>query len=210
MEKVDTLVIDKTGTLTEGRPSVTAIVPVSGYTEEQLLRLAASVEQASEHPLAQAIVSAAKARNIAIPPVSDFDSPAGRGALGTAEGRRIVLGNARFLAEHGIATAAMDDAAAELRRSGATAIFVGIDGAAAGTIAIADPIKPTTPQALEDLRRAGIRVVMLTGDNRTSAEAVARQIGITEVEAEVLPDQKGETVARLKREGRIIAMAGDG
>lgn len=210
MEKVDTLVVDKTGTLTMGHPAVTAIVPATGHTEEEVLRLAAAVEQASEHPLALAIVEAAKTKNLALAQVSDFDSPTGRGAIGTAEGKRIVLGNARFLTEQNIDTSALAPAADELRREGATAIFVGIDGQAGGAIAIADPVKPTTAEALAALRQEGIRVVMLTGDNRTTAEAVARKLGIDEVEADVLPDQKSAVVARLKSEGRIVAMAGDG
>lgn len=210
MEKVDTLVVDKTGTLTQGHPAVIAIVPGAGFGEGDILRLAAAVEQSSEHPLALAVVEAAKARNIALPAASEFDSPIGRGASGTVEGKRIVLGNARFLTERGIDTAALAAAADDLRREGATAIFVGIDGQAGGAIAIADPVKPTTPEALEGLRREGIRVVMLTGDNRTTAEAVARKLGIDEVEADVLPDQKSAVVARLKAEGRIVAMAGDG
>jgi Cu+-exporting ATPase len=210
MEKVDTLVVDKTGTLTQGHPAVTAIAPAAGYDEQEVLRLAAAVEQSSEHPLALAIVEAAKARGLTKAQVSDFDSPTGRGALGTVEGKRIVLGNARFLAEQGIDTAPLAAAADDLRREGATVIFVGIDGTAAGAIAIADPIKPTTPEALAELRREGIRVVMLTGDNRTTAEAVARRLGIDEVEADVLPDQKSAVVARLKAEGRVVAMAGDG
>lgn len=210
MEKVDTLVVDKTGTLTQGRPAVTAIVPAAGHSEDEVLRLAAAVEQASEHPLALAIVEAARARNLVLAQVSEFDSPTGRGAVGTVEGKRIILGNARFLTEQNIDTSSLAAAADELRREGATAIFVGIDGRAGGTIAIADPVKPTTPEALEALRREGIRVVMLTGDNRTTAEAVARKLGIDEVEADVLPDRKSAVVARLKREGRVVAMAGDG
>jgi Cu+-exporting ATPase len=210
MEKVDTLVVDKTGTLTEGHPAVTAIVPAAGYAENDVLRLAASVERASEHPLALAIVEAAKQRSLAPPGVNEFDSPTGRGALGTVEGRHIVLGNARFLGEQGIDTNSLASPADDLRRDGATAIFVGIDGKAAGVIAIADPIKQTTPEALDALKREGIRVVMLTGDNRTTARAVAARLGIEEVEAEVLPDQKSAVVARLKREGRVVAMAGDG
>ncbi|WP_292962899.1 heavy metal translocating P-type ATPase [Novosphingobium sp. UBA1939] len=210
MEKVDTLVVDKTGTLTEGHPAVTAIVPAAGSGEDDVLRLAAAVEQSSEHPLALAIVEAAKARNIALSAVNGFDSPTGRGALGIVEGKKIVLGNARFLTEQGIDTAQLSAAADDLRREGATAIFVEIDGQAGGAIAIADPVKPTTPEALEGLRREGIRVVMLTGDNRTTAEAVARRLGIEEVEADVLPDQKSAVVARLKAEGRVVAMAGDG
>jgi Cu+-exporting ATPase len=210
MEKVDTLVVDKTGTLTQGRPAVTAIIPAVGHREDEVLRLAAAVEQASEHPLALAIVEAARERGLALAQVSGFDSPTGRGAVGTVEGKRIVLGNARYLAEQNIDTAALAAAADELRSEGASAIFVGIDGTAAGTIAIADPIKPTTREALDALRREGIRVVMLTGDNRTTAEAVARKLGIDEVEADVLPEQKGAVVARLRRDGRIVAMAGDG
>jgi Cu+-exporting ATPase len=205
MEKVDTLVVDKTGTLTEGRPAVTQVVPAAGFDEVELLRLAASVERASEHPLALAIVEAAKARGVAVAEVSDFDSPTGRGALGTVEGRRIVLGNARFLADEGVATEA--EQADALRRDGATAIFIGVDGRVGGAFAIADPVKATTPEALAALKAEGIRVVMLTGDNRTTAEAVARRLGIEEVEAEVLPDQKSAVVARLKREGRVVAMA---
>ena len=210
MEKVDTLVIDKTGTLTEGHPAVTAIVPATGFDEDAVLRLAAGVERASEHPLAHAIVAAAKQRELKLSDVSGFDSPTGRGALGTVEGRRIVLGNASFLDEQAIATAPLSDVAEDLRQDGATAIFVGIDGKIGGVIAIADPVKQTTPEALAALRAEGIRVVMLTGDNRTTARAVARRLGIDEVEAEVLPDQKSAVVARLKREGRVVAMAGDG
>ncbi len=210
MEKVDTLVVDKTGTLTMGHPAVIAIVPAEGHSEEDVLRLAAAVEQASEHPLALAIVEAAKARNLVLAQVAEFDSPTGRGAIGTVDGKRIVLGNARFLTEQNIDTSSLASAADELRREGATAIFVGIDGQAGGAIAIADPVKPTTPEALDALRREGIRVVMLTGDNRTTAEAVARKLGIDEVEADVLPDQKSAVVARLKSEGRVVAMAGDG
>jgi Cu+-exporting ATPase len=210
MEKIDTLVVDKTGTLTEGHPSVTKIVAAQGFSEDEVLRLAAGVERASEHPLARAIVEAAGSRKIAIPEVADFDSPTGKGALGTVEGKRVLLGNAAFLKEHGVDTAALAAQADELRRDGATAIFAAVDGTVAGVLAIADPIKKTTPEALAGLRAEGIRVVMLTGDNRTTAEAVARTLGIDEIEAEVLPDQKSAVVERLKREGRIIAMAGDG
>ncbi|MDF2604143.1 heavy metal translocating P-type ATPase [Sphingomonas sp.] len=210
MEKVDTLVVDKTGTLTEGHPAVTAIVPAEGHSEDEVLRLAAAVERASEHPLALAIVAAAKQRALTPGDVTEFDSPIGRGALGTAEGRRIVLGNARFLGEQAIDTAALAGAADDLRKDGATAIFVGIDGRVGGVIAIADPVKQTTPEALAALKAEGVRVVMLTGDNRTTALAVASRLGIDEVEAEVLPDQKSAVVARLKREGRVVAMAGDG
>ena len=210
MEKVDTLVVDKTGTLTEGRPAVTEILSASGFEDAEILRLAASVERASEHPLALAIVEAAKERDIAPAEVSDFDSPTGRGALGVVDGRRIILGNARFLADEGIATEALAAQADTLRRDGATAIFIGVDGKVAGVFAIADPVKQTTPEALAALKAEGIRVVMLTGDNRRTAEAVAKRLGIDDVEAEVLPDQKSGVVARLRDEGRVVAMAGDG
>ena len=210
MEKVDTLVVDKTGTLTEGKPSVTAVVPAPGFDEAEILRLAASVERASEHPLALAIVAAADKQGIATAPVADFDSPTGKGALGTVEGRRVVLGNAAFLTEHGIDPARLADQADKLREDGATVIFAGIGGKAAGAIAIADPVKTSTPEALAGLRAEGIRVVMLTGDNWTTAKAVARRLGIDEVEAEVLPDQKSAVVQRYKADGRVVAMAGDG
>ena len=210
MEKVDTLVIDKTGTLTEGKPKVVAVVPAAGFAEPEVLRLAASVERASEHPLATAIVKAAQERNIELVAVSGFDAPSGKGAIGMVEGRRVVLGNARFLAELGIATGALDAEAERLRQDGATAIFAAIDGKAAGVIAIADPVKATTPAAIKALRDEGIRVVMLTGDNRTTADAVARRLGIAEVEAEVLPQEKSKVVEKLRREGRVVAMAGDG
>ncbi|MHA3795573.1 heavy metal translocating P-type ATPase [Sphingomonas sp. YL-JM2C] len=210
MEKVDTLIVDKTGTLTEGKPSVTAIISASGFEEQDVLRLASGVERASEHPLALAVVAAANARNIAIPEVTDFDSPTGKGAVGTVEGKQIRLGNGRFLAEGGIETSPLADRADELRKDGATAIFVSVEGQLAGVLAIADPIKDTTSAAIAALRAEGIRVVMLTGDNHTTASAVARSLGIDEVEAEVLPDQKSAVVERLKGEGRIVAMAGDG
>jgi Cu+-exporting ATPase len=210
MEKVDTLVIDKTGTLTEGRPSVVAIMPAHGFVENEVLRFAASVERASEHPLARAILAVASDRGIALPPVLGFDSPTGKGAVGMVERRRVALGNGRFMSELGIATDVLDRDAEHLRQEGATAIFVAIDGKAAGIIAIADPVKPTTPEALKALTGAGLHLVMLTGDNRTTAEAVARRLGIDEVRAEVLPDGKAEVVESLRRAGRIVAMAGDG
>ena len=210
MEKVDTLVVDKTGTLTEGKPAVTAIVPATGFTEAEVLRLAASVERASEHPLAVAIVAAAEKQGIATSPVTDFNSPTGKGALGTVEGRRVVLGNKAFLAEHGVDVGALAEQADRLRQDGATAIFAGVDGSVAGVLAIADPVKATTPEALAGLKAEGIRVVMLTGDNWTTAKAVARRLGIDEVEAEVLPDQKSAVVQRYKAAGQVVAMAGDG
>ncbi len=210
MEKVDTLVVDKTGTLTEGKPAVTAIVTAGGFAEDELLRLAASVERASEHPLAAAIVAAAEQRQLALSSAADFEAPTGKGALGTIEGRRVLIGNARLLSEQGVDVSALKNAADDARKDGATAIFVAVDGKAAGVISIADPVKASTPAALKALRDDGIRVVMLTGDNRTTADAIARRLGIKEVEAEVLPDQKSAVVAKLKREGRIVAMAGDG
>jgi Cu+-exporting ATPase len=210
MEKVDTLVVDKTGTLTEGKPSVTAVIPAPGFAEAEIVRLSASVERASEHPLALAIVAAADKQGIATAPVADFDSPTGKGALGVVEGRSVVLGNAAFLTEHGIDPAPLAKQADELREDGATVIFAGIGGTVAGAIAIADPVKSSTPEALSGLRAEGIRVVMLTGDNWTTAKAVARRLGIDEVEAEVLPDQKSAVVQRYKADGRVVAMAGDG
>ncbi len=210
MERVDTLVIDKTGTLTDGRPKVVAIVTAQGFVENEVLRFAASVERASEHPLAAAIVAAATERKIELGRVMGFDSPPGKGAVGVVERCRVVLGNASFLSELGISTAAMDAEAERLRRDGATAIYVALDGKLAGIIAIADPVKETTPAALAALRREGLRVVMLSGDNRTTAEAVGRYLGIDEVDAEVLPDRKALVVEGLRQEGRVVAMAGDG
>ena len=210
MEKVDTLVIDKTGTLTEGKPAVTAVVAAPGFDEGQILRFAASVERASEHPLAAAIVAAATKRGLTLVDPVDFDSPTGKGALGTVDNRPVVIGNAKFLSEQGVDVATLSQAADDLRREGATAIFVGIDGRAAGAIAIADPVKASTPEALAALKAEGIRVIMLTGDNRTTAEAVARRLGIADVEAEVLPEEKSAVVNRYKAAGRVVAMAGDG
>ncbi|WP_051960710.1 heavy metal translocating P-type ATPase [Devosia riboflavina] len=210
MEKVNTIIVDKTGTLTEGRPAVTAIIPASGFTEEEVLRLAASVERASEHPLALAIVRAAEERGLVIAPVADFDSPTGKGALGVVEGKTIPLGNEKFLAEQGVDVAPLAEQADRLREDGATAIFMGINGQVAAIFAIADPVKASTPEALAALKAQGIRVVMLTGDNWTTAKAVARQLGIDEVEAEVLPDQKSVVVQRHKAAGEVVAMAGDG
>ncbi|MDI1286359.1 MAG: heavy metal translocating P-type ATPase, partial [Reyranella sp.] len=210
MERIDTLVVDKTGTLTEGKPKVVAIVPAAGFEENDVLRLAASIEKASEHPLALAIVVAAAERKLALAEVSGFDSPTGKGVVGTADGRRAVLGNGKFLTETGVDTAMLEEAAERLRQDGATAIFLGIDGKAAAVLAIADPVKGTTAEALKALAKEKIRVVMLTGDNHTTAMAVARRLGITEVEADVLPEQKSAVVEKLRREGRFVAMAGDG
>ena len=210
MEKIDTLVIDKTGTLTEGKPKVVAIAPATGFDEAKVLQLAASVERGSEHPLAAAIVAAAAERKIAFMTVTGFDSPVGKGVVGTVDDGKLALGNAKFLAELGIDTSVLTGEAERLREDGATAIFLAVNNKPAGVIAIADPVKPTTPDALKVLGEDGIRVVMLTGDNRTTANAVARRLGIAEVEAEVLPDQKSAVVEKLRREGRVVAMAGDG
>ena len=210
MEKVDTLVVDKTGTLTAGRPSVTSIVPSTGFDTDAILRLAAGVERASEHPLAHAIVAAAEQSGHTIPAVTDFEAPAGRGAIGAVEGRRVVLGSAGFLRDHGMDPGSLCTEADRLRGDGATAIFVGVDGTVAGIFAIADPVKDTTADALAALRSDGIEVVMLTGDNRMTAEAIAGRLGIDRVEAEVLPDHKSDIVRQLREEGRVVAMAGDG
>jgi Cu+-exporting ATPase len=210
MEAVNTLVVDKTGTLTEGKPKVVAVEAADGFDEAEVLRLAASVERGSEHPLGKAIVEAAAARNIGLATVRGFDSPAGKGAVGMVGRRRIVLGNARFLGELGIATQSLEPQAEKRRGEGATAIFVAVDGKAAGVIAIADPVKESAAHTLEALKADGIAIVMLTGDNRTTAMAVAQKLGIGEVEAEVLPDHKSAVVERLKRAGRVVAMAGDG
>lgn len=209
-EKVDTLVVDKTGTLTEGKPKVTAVVAAAGIDEAELLSLAASLERSSEHPLAAAIVASARERGLALHEVADFGSVTGKGVVGTVGGREVLLGNAAMMRDRGVALDDLDARADDLRREGATALFAAVDGRPGGVIAVADPIKASTPHALETLRADGVRIVMLTGDNRTTAEAVARRLGIDEVEAEVLPDQKHQIVRRLKAEGRVVAMAGDG
>jgi Cu+-exporting ATPase len=210
MEKVDTLVVDKTGTLTQGRPAVVAIETAEGFGADEVLRLAASLERSSEHPLALAIVKAAQGRNLSISEPSEVDQPVGKGITGLIDGRRIVAGNARFMAEQNIPTTELGERADRLRSEGATAIFLGIDSKIAGAIGIADPVKETTPAALLALAEAGIHVIMLTGDNRVTAEAIARRLGITDIEADVLPDQKSAIVKRLREQGRIVAMAGDG
>jgi Cu+-exporting ATPase len=210
LESIDTIVIDKTGTLTEGKPSLVAVTPVDGGDDATLLQLAASVERASEHPLAQAIVASAKQRGIALKDVADFASPSGKGASGVIDGQRVALGNAMLMSEIGIDTSRCDDIAEAARQQGATAIFVAIDDAVAGVMAIADPVKPSAKQALDQLRAEGLRVVMLTGDNETTARAVAKTLGIDEVEAGVLPERKSDVVTRLRGEGRRVAMVGDG
>jgi P-type Cu+ transporter len=210
MEKVDTLVLDKTGTLTEGRPKVVRIEPAQGFSKDEVLQKLASVERASEHPLAMAIVNAAQEGKLNLSAVSDFDSPVGKGVVGTVDGQRIVSGSAKFLAESGIDAGLLNQAAEEQRSKAATVIFVGVDGKLAGFVAIADPIKGTTAQALAALKAAGIRIVMLTGDGKTTAEAVGKQLGIDEVVAEVFPEDKVAVVQRLMKEGRVVAMGGDG
>ena len=210
LEAVTTLVVDKTGTLTEGKPKVVSIAAAAGFDEAQVLLLAASAERGSEHPLAAAIVAAAADRKLELLQVQGFDAPAGKGVIGTVDGKKLALGNAKFLGELNIDTSALNTDAERLRGDGATAIFLAVDGKSAGVIAVADPIKATTPDALKALAADGIRVVMLTGDNQTTAHAVARRLGISEVEADVLPDQKNAVVEKLRREGRVIAMAGDG
>jgi heavy metal translocating P-type ATPase len=209
-ERIDTLVVDKTGTLTEGKPRVTAIRAVDGLTDSELLAVAASLERASEHPLAAAIVQAALERKLSLTEATEFDSPVGKGVTGRVGGQPVVIGNRRFLGELNIDVSALEGEAECLREDGATAIFVAIESRVAGVIAIADPIKETTPEALEALREAGVSVVMLTGDNWTSARAVAKRLGLTEVEAEILPEHKSQVVARLRQAGRVVAMAGDG
>jgi Cu+-exporting ATPase len=210
MEKINTLVVDKTGTLTEGKPKVTAIVPAPGLSEGELLPLAASLEQSSEHPLAAAIVTAAKDRGASTQEPTDFASVTGKGVTGKIGGRSVALGNAKLMADLGISFGDLEQKADSLRGDGATALFVAIDGKPGGVIAIADPIKATTEAALESLRSYGIRIVMLTGDNKTTAELVARKLGIKEVEADVLPEDKNRIVKKLTAEGRVVAMAGDG
>jgi Cu+-exporting ATPase len=210
LEKVDTLVIDKTGTLTEGKPRVISVVALPGRSEDELLRLVASVEQGSEHPLAAAVVGAAKDRGVALSAVDAFQAATGRGVSGRVDGRQVLTGNDSWLQENGISSAGLTQKAEEPRRNGQTVIFVAIDGQPAGLLGIADPIKSSASQALRDLKAEGLRLVMLTGDSRATAEAVARSLGIEEYEAGVLPEKKAEVIQRLQNEGRIVAMAGDG
>ncbi|QQS46242.1 MAG: cadmium-translocating P-type ATPase [Acidobacteriota bacterium] len=211
LEKVDTLVIDKTGTLTEGRPKVASIVPVEGIDEKRLMTFAAAIERASEHPLAASIVEHAEKLSITIPQSQDFTSVTGHGVIGTVEGRKIALGNQLLMEKSGVSFASdLNHQAEEMRLRGETVMFVAIDGSLAGLIGVADPIKESSAEAIRQLKDEGLRVVMLTGDNRTTASAVARQLKIDEVRAEVLPDHKSEAIKRLHEEGRIVAMAGDG
>ncbi|MFQ5926049.1 MAG: copper-translocating P-type ATPase [Terriglobia bacterium] len=210
LEKVDTLVVDKTGTLTEGKPRLSAVVASGGLGEAELLRLVASLERGSEHPLAAAVVGGARARRVELSEARDFRSVTGKGVVGTVEGRRVAFGNRKLFEELGIEVDELAERAEGLRGDGQTVMFVGVEGRAAGLVAVADPIKESTYEAIELLRREGIGIVMVTGDSRTTAAAVARKLGIVEVEAEVLPEQKGEVVKRLQAQGRVVAMAGDG
>jgi len=203
-------VVDKKGTLTEGKPKVVAIIAAAGFQENEILLLAASVERASEHPLADAIVRAAREKNLDPGEVEEFDSPTGKGATGKVAGKSVLLGNSSFLTSRGIETGLLNAQAERLRGDGATVINIAVDGKLAGLFAIADPVKVSTPDALRALAADGIKVIMLTGDNRTTANAVARKLGITDVEAEVLPDQKSAVVTKLQNAGLIVAMAGDG
>jgi Cu+-exporting ATPase len=210
LEKIDTLVVDKTGTLTEGKPRVVAVTPAQGFDEAVVLAAAASLERSSEHPLAAAIVASARERGLTPSETSQFASVTGKGVTGAANGHEVAVGNAALFTELRIPLTAIEPQAEALRAEGATAMFVAIDGRVAGVIAVADPIKASTPAALESLRQAGIRIAMVTGDHRATAEAVARKLGITDIEAEVLPEHKNAIVRRLRAEGRAVAMAGDG
>jgi Cu+-exporting ATPase len=209
-EKIDVVVVDKTGTLTEGKPKLVAVETAGDLGEDDLVRLAASLERGSEHPLAAAIVDGAKARGLDLVSVEDFESNPGRGVKGRVEGRALALGNAALFEQEGIDVSVLRDPAASLRQRGQTAVFVAVDGQAAGVLGVADPIKSSTPEAIRLLHEAGIRIIMLTGDNEVTARAVAGELGIDEVEAEVLPQDKGAVIERLQKEGHIVAMAGDG
>jgi len=210
LEKVDTVVLDKTGTLTEGRPAVVAVRTAGGIDEDELMRLAASIERSSQHPLGAAIVSAAARRKLELIAVTGFEAPSGRGVSGMAGSRKVLIGNRRIMTEAGLNMGQLEVDAEAMQREGSTAVFVAIDGKPAGLIGIADPIKTSAPAAIAALKAAGLRIVMLTGDNVTTAGAVASKLGITEVEADILPGRKSAIVTRLRGEGRIVAMAGDG
>ena len=210
LEQVDTLVVDKTGTLTQGKPRVSGVIAAEGHEEDTVLSFAGSLERSSEHPLAAAILAASRERNLEPRQVADFRSLPGRGIGGSVDGHRVVLGSEGWLHALGIATKPLAAAADRARREGGTAVFLGLDGSLAGLIIVADPIRPSTPQALEQLRATGLRIVMLTGDHRLSAEAVARRLGISETTAELLPEQKQHLVQALREQGHIVAMTGDG
>ncbi|MGH9789701.1 MAG: heavy metal translocating P-type ATPase, partial [Candidatus Acidiferrales bacterium] len=210
MEKVDTIVIDKTGTLTEGKPKLVTVQPLDGFDEATLLRLAASLEQASEHPLAAAIVAGAREKGVALARAEDFRSFTGKGVSATVEGKAVAIGNARLLEEVGASDGRLAENARPLQREGQTVMFVVIDGRPAGLLGVTDPIKESTPRAIEALHADGVKIAMLTGDNRAAAESVARRLGIDQFEAEVLPEHKADAVKKLQSEGRRVAMAGDG
>jgi Cu+-exporting ATPase len=210
LEKADTLVVDKTGSLTEGKPRLESVVAIEGWNETDLLRWSASLEQASEHPLAAAVLAAAQARALELTAVSGFDSVTGKGVTGTVDGRNVVLANSRFLADLAIDPGVLSDRAEALRRDGHIVIFVAVDGSVAGLLAVSDPVKASSPQAIQLLHDDGMRIVMVTGDSRDTAQAVARRLGIDDFRAEVLPHQKGEIVKHLQREGHVVVMAGDG
>jgi Cu+-exporting ATPase len=210
MERVDTLVVDKTGTLTEGKPALVSLVAVNGFDETEVLRLGASLERGSEHPLAAAIVRGAEEKGVALSSAADFASLTGKGVTGNVEGRAVALGNVKLLDELAIDPGGLRQTAEAARAEGQTVMFVAVDGQAAGLLGVADPIKDSTPEAIADLHKEGVQVVMLTGDSQTTAAAVAHRLGIDRVEAEVLPDQKAEIVRKLEAEGRVVAMAGDG
>jgi len=210
LEKVDTLVIDKTGTLTEGKPKVETVVAAAGEQEDELVRLAATLEQGSEHPLGAAVIAAARERGLKLSPSEKFESITGRGIRGKVDEKEVAVGNENWFKELGIGDSTLSSRAEELRRKGETVIFVSVDRRVAGLLGVADPVKPSTPQAIRDLKREGLRLVMLTGDSHATAENIARKLGIDEFEAEVLPEQKSAVVQRLQKEGRTVAMAGDG
>jgi heavy metal translocating P-type ATPase len=210
LQRIDTLVVDKTGTLTEGRPKVTAVLPLAGAAEDEALRLAASLERASQHPLATAIVAAAKDRGLTLAPVEHFDAPIGKGVSGRVSGHDVLVGSRRLMIEAGIDVAPFAATAEELRARGATTALVARDGKAMALLAIADPLKRSSLAAIAALKNAGVRIVMLTGDNRTTARVVAGQFGITELQAEVLPAEKSKMIDWLRAQGRVVAMAGDG
>jgi len=210
MEKVDTLIVDKTGTLTEGKPRLTAVNPAAGIDETSVLRLAAALERGSEHPLAAAIVAGAAERGIAVPAAEEFHSVTGKGVVGLVEGQAVALGNRRLMEDQGVDVKGLDADADRMRADGQTVMFIALNGRAVGLVGVADPVKPSTPEALQALRDAGLRLVMITGDSRRTAEAVARKLGIAEIEAEVLPEDKSAVVKRMQAEGRRVAMAGDG
>ncbi len=210
LEKIDTLVVDKTGTLTEGKPRLAALVPAPGQSEDEILRLAASLERGSEHPLAAAIVGGAEQKGLKLGATGDFRSITGKGVVGLVDGKRVALGNRKLLEELKVEPGDFLNRSETLRKDGQTVMYIVVDGAVAGLVGVADPVKQSTAAAIQMLHQDGIRIVMLTGDNRTTAEAVAKKLGIDEIQADVLPEEKGEVVKRLQREGRMVAMAGDG